>query len=42
VLESLVRFRTRLEHGDARGTDPDDDVHGAPEEGMTPRRGGGA
>jgi hypothetical protein len=42
VLESLVRIRTRLEHGDARGTDPDDDVHGAPEEGMTPRRGGGA
>ena len=28
VLESLLRIRNRLEHGDARGTDPDDDVHG--------------
>ena len=27
VLESLLRTRNRLEHGDARGTDPDDDVH---------------
>ena len=28
VLRELLSVRERLEHGDARGTDPDDDLHG--------------
>lgn len=28
ILEELLSLRHRLTHGDARGTDPDDDVHG--------------
>lgn len=29
VLKSLMELRSRMAHADARGTDPDDDVHGA-------------
>ncbi|MGA1224420.1 MAG: hypothetical protein ACO31E_07620 [Phycisphaerales bacterium] len=41
VLESILNLRNRLEHGDARGTDPDDDVHGASPAAAKPRPGGG-
>ena len=41
VLQELLAVRGRLEHGDARGTDPDDDVHGDAA-GSGPARGGAA
>lgn len=43
VLEELLNLRHRMTHGDARGTDPDDDVHEetkARAPGSAPRGGG--
>jgi len=42
VLEALLGLRNRMEHGDARGTDPDDDIHDAEAAAADPKRGGGA